>query len=153
MSVASFSICLPRPSTCSRWYAGTGHRNDRHKVLDIAFGEDDSRICAGHAAAHNLLPQERSLQVGIANNRLAAAWNKNYLCRPVGLKPKPIWKQWPYTSSCFCPLSVHQSKSQQQNPHHPQFGQRVAGIYHAVRDSGNAGTERGHGHRLRSHGR
>ena len=29
-------------------------------------------------------------RVGIANKRLAAAWNKDYLCRLIGLKPKPI---------------------------------------------------------------
>ena len=65
----------------------------------MAFGEDDSRIRTGHAAhnmailkriAHNLLRQDRSLKVGIANKRLAAAWNKDYLCQLIGLKPKPI---------------------------------------------------------------
>ena len=44
--------------------------------------------------AHNLLRQDRSLKVGIANKRLAAAWDKNYLCQLMGLepnlKPKPI---------------------------------------------------------------
>ena len=29
-------------------------------------------------------------RVGIANKRLAAAWNKDYLCQLIGLKPKPI---------------------------------------------------------------
>lgn len=117
MSIASFFAPKAKHLFQVVRLAPTGHR-----VLDIAFGEDDSRIRAGHMAAHNLLLQDRSLQVGIANNRLAAAWNKDYLCRPVGLKPKPIWKQLPCTSSCFCPLSVHRSKSQQQDPHHPQFG-------------------------------
>jgi len=28
--------------------------------------------------------------VGIANKRLAAAWNKGYLCQLIGLNPKPI---------------------------------------------------------------
>ena len=73
--------------------------NAHHWVLDIAFGEDDSRIRTGYAAhnmailkriAHNLLRQDRSLKVGIANKRLAAAWNKDYLCRLIGLKPKPV---------------------------------------------------------------
>ena len=31
-----------------------------------------------------------ALKVGIANKRLAVAWNKAYLCRVVGLMPKPI---------------------------------------------------------------
>ena len=72
--------------------------NAHHWVLDVACGEDDSRIRTGHAAhnmailkriAHNLLRQDRSLKVGIANKRLAAAWNKDYLCQLIGLKPKP----------------------------------------------------------------
>ena len=73
--------------------------NAHHWVMDVAFGEDDSRIRTGHAAhnmailkriAHNLLRQDRSLKVGVANKRLAAAWNKDYLCQLIGLKPKPI---------------------------------------------------------------
>lgn len=73
--------------------------NAHHWVLDVALGEDDSRIRTGHAAhnrailkriAHNLLRQDRSLKVGMANKRLAAGWNKDYLCRLIGLKPKPI---------------------------------------------------------------
>ena len=76
-----------------------GIENTHHWVLDVALGEDDSRIRTGHAAhnmailkriAHNLLRQDRSLKVGIANKRLAAAWNKDYLCRLIGLKSKPV---------------------------------------------------------------
>lgn len=37
-----------------------------------------------------MLRQDRSLKVGIANKRLAAAWNQDYLCRLMGLKPKPV---------------------------------------------------------------
>ena len=73
--------------------------NAHYWVMDVAFGEDDSRIRTGHAAhnmailkriAHNLLRQDRSLKVGIANKRLAAAWYKDYLCRLISLKPKPV---------------------------------------------------------------
>ena len=73
--------------------------NAHHWVLDVAFGEDNSRIRTGYAAhnmailkriAHNLLRQDRTLKVGIANKRLAAGWDKNYLCQLIGLKPKPI---------------------------------------------------------------
>jgi len=73
--------------------------NAHHWVLDVAFGKDDSHIRTGYAVyhmailkriAHNLLRQDRSLQVGIANKRLAAGWNKDYLYRLIGLKPKPI---------------------------------------------------------------
>ncbi len=73
--------------------------NVHHWVMDVAFGEDNRRIRTGQAAhnmailkriAHNLLRQDRSLKVGIANKRLAAGWNKDYLCQLIGLKPKPI---------------------------------------------------------------
>ncbi len=69
--------------------------------MNVAFGEDDSRIRTGHSAhhrailkriAHNLLRQDRPLKAGIANKRLAAAWNKDYLYRLIGRKrmgPKP----------------------------------------------------------------
>ena len=42
-------------------------------------------------------------RVGIANKRPAAAWNKNYLCRLIGLKPKPIWMQSPCVTARLCP--------------------------------------------------
>ena len=70
----------------------------------MAFGEDDSRIRTGHTdhnmtilkrIAHNLLRQDRSLNVGIVNKQLAADWNKDYLCRLIGLKPKPVSLQSP----------------------------------------------------------
>lgn len=32
----------------------------------------------------------RSLKVGIANKRLAVAWNKDYLYRLIDLEPKPV---------------------------------------------------------------
>ncbi len=73
--------------------------NTHHWVMDVAFREDDSRIRTGQAApnmailrriAHNLLPQDQSLKVGVAHKRLAAAWNKDYLCHLIGLKQKPI---------------------------------------------------------------
>ena len=73
--------------------------NTHHWVRDVAFGEDDNRIRTSHAThnivilrriAHNLLRQDRSFKVGIANKRLAATWNKDYLCHLMGLKPKPV---------------------------------------------------------------
>jgi len=46
----------------------------------------------GHSQAHRPQPVAAGpiLRVGIANKRLAAAWNKDYLCQLIGLKPKPI---------------------------------------------------------------
>ena len=77
----------------------------QHGVLDVALGEDNRRIRTGPAAhnmailkriAHNLRRQDRSLKAGIAHKRLAAAWDKDYLCRLLGLKPKPIWMPSPW---------------------------------------------------------
>ena len=55
---------------CQHWSSENAH----HWVLDVAFGEDDSHIRTGHAA----------------HKWLAAAWNKDYLRRLIGLKPKSI---------------------------------------------------------------
>lgn len=73
--------------------------NSHHWSMDVAFGEDHCRVRTGPAAhnlailrriAHNLLQQDQSLGVGTANKRLAAAWNKDYLCHLLGLMPKSI---------------------------------------------------------------
>jgi predicted transposase YbfD/YdcC len=62
--------------------------NSMHWVLDVVFNEDASRIRKGNGAhnfailrriALNLLKHERSLKVGIANKRLVAASDNDYL--------------------------------------------------------------------------
>ena len=40
-------------------------------------------------AGSEMLRQDQSL-MGIANKRLSAAWNKDYLCCLIDLKPKPV---------------------------------------------------------------
>ena len=66
--------------------------NGLHWVLDIAFREDDSRIRNNHAPqnmavlrhlALNLLKQETSAKVGIANKRKMAGWDNEYLLKVV----------------------------------------------------------------------
>lgn len=65
-----------------------GIENKLHWVLDVAFGEDHSRIRSGFAAenmallrhiALNLLKQESSDTRGIQTKRLRAAWDNSYL--------------------------------------------------------------------------
>ncbi len=67
-----------------------GIENQVHWVLDVAFREDESRIRTGHADANmavvrrialNLLKQDTSVKVGIANKRLKAGWDEAYLLR------------------------------------------------------------------------
>lgn len=62
--------------------------NGLHWALDIAFGEDTSRVRKDHAPenlailrhiALNLLKQDTTLKLGIKNKRLVAAWNNDFL--------------------------------------------------------------------------
>lgn len=64
--------------------------NKLHWVLDVAFGEDHSRLRKGHGpenfsrlrrTALNLLKRDRSAQLGIKNKRLVASWDHTYLLR------------------------------------------------------------------------
>lgn len=65
-----------------------GIENQLHWVLDVAFGEDASRIRKEHAPenfalirhmALNLLRQDTSAKCGLKAKRLKAAWDDNYL--------------------------------------------------------------------------
>jgi predicted transposase YbfD/YdcC len=76
--------CLLNQQIRAHW----GIENGLHWVLDIAFDEDDCRIRTGDGAqnfailrriALNLLKQDRSTKMGIANKRLKAAWDTAYL--------------------------------------------------------------------------
>ncbi len=64
--------------------------NQVHWVLDVAFREDESRIRTGHAdvnmavvrrIALNLLKHDTSVKLGIANKRLKAGWDEDYLLK------------------------------------------------------------------------
>jgi predicted transposase YbfD/YdcC len=65
-----------------------GIENSLHWSLDVTFNEDHARICQGEGAenvavlrhiALSLLKQEKSQKVGIANKRLKAATDEDYL--------------------------------------------------------------------------
>ena len=65
-----------------------GVENKVHWVLDVQFGEDQSRARAGHAAenlatlrrlALNLLRRDKTRQGGIRGKQLSAGWNHAYL--------------------------------------------------------------------------
>lgn len=78
-------------------HAVRGHwsiENSCHWVLDVVFGEDDSRVRTGHAPenlgllrrwVHSLLQQEHTAKVGIQNKRLKAAWDEQYLLKLLNL--------------------------------------------------------------------
>jgi len=64
--------------------------NSLHWVLDVAFGEDDSRVRKDHGPqnfailrqlALNLLKHETSLKVGIKAKRKQAGWDEAYLLK------------------------------------------------------------------------
>jgi len=64
-----------------------GIENSLHWQIDVTFGEDQSRIRKGHAAANfsllrrtslSLLKNNKSKKIGVKNKRLSAAWDDNY---------------------------------------------------------------------------
>lgn len=67
-----------------------GIENELHWVLDMAFREDEARHRAGNTAqnmttlrhfALNLIKQDRSRKLGVANSRKRAAWDHSYLLK------------------------------------------------------------------------
>ena len=71
-----------------------GVENNVHWILDMAFKEDDCPIHSDHAPenlsqlrkmALNLLSREKTAKVGVANKRLKAAWDNQYLAKVLGL--------------------------------------------------------------------
>ena len=71
-----------------------GVENKLHWVMDVCFGEDQSRARAGYAAenlatlrrlALNLLRQDKTTQRGIKGKQLNAGWNNAYLQQVLGI--------------------------------------------------------------------
>lgn len=76
-----------------------GVENKLHWVLDVVFGEDQSRARAGHAAGNlatlrrlalNLLKREPTKKRGIRAKQLNAGWDHAYLLRLLGVQPTEI---------------------------------------------------------------
>jgi predicted transposase YbfD/YdcC len=71
-----------------------GVENRLHWILDVGFREDDCPVHSDHAPENlarlrkmslNLLSQEKTAKIGVANKRLKAAWDNNYLAKVLGL--------------------------------------------------------------------
>jgi len=76
-----------------------GVENKLHWVLDVCFGEDQSRARTGYAAenlaalrrlALNLLKREHTKNRGVRSKMLNASWDHAYLLSLLGLEPKEI---------------------------------------------------------------
>jgi len=88
---ARYYILSTYPSAKRFAEAVRGHwgiENKLHWQLDVTFGEDQSRLRAGHAAknfstlrrtALSMLKNETTMKLGVKNKRLAAAWDECYL--------------------------------------------------------------------------
>ena len=76
--------------------------NEMHRVLDLGFREDDSRVRRGNAAdslavvrriAPNLLKPEETAKVGIKNKRLMGGWDHDPLLKVLAVSmrsPRPV---------------------------------------------------------------
>jgi predicted transposase YbfD/YdcC len=82
----SYYVLKAMPTVRGHW----GIENSLHRVLDIAFREDESRIRKDHAPvsfavmghmALNLPRQEPSSKRSIKGKRLKAGWDTDYLAR------------------------------------------------------------------------
>ena len=71
-----------------------GVENKLHWVLDVYFGEDQSRARTGHAAENlaalrrlvlNMLKRETTVKRGIRRKQLNACWDHPYLLRLLGI--------------------------------------------------------------------
>ena len=73
----------------AHWHIG----NSMHRVPDMAFGEDQCRVCIDHAAqnfailrriAMNLLKRDTQAKIGLKNRRLKACINDSYRAQILG---------------------------------------------------------------------
>ena len=88
------SLRLDAPRFARAVRAHWGIENQLHWVLDVQFGEDQSRARSGHAAenlatlrrlALNLLKRDTTKKRGIRGKQKNAGWNHRYLLHLLGL--------------------------------------------------------------------
>ena len=88
------SLTLDAPRFARAVRAHWGVENQLHWVLDVQFGEDQSRARSGHAAenlatlrrlALNLLKRDTTKQRGIRGKQKNAGWDHRYLLHLLGL--------------------------------------------------------------------
>lgn len=74
--------------------------NELPWLLDVCFGENQSRVRIGNAAenlsrvrrlALTLLKQEKPAKIGIKAKRLMAGWNENYLLKVLRIQMRLPW--------------------------------------------------------------
>ncbi len=97
-----YYLCSLKPDAKEFARAVRGHwgvENKLHWVMDVSFGEDQSRARDGHAAenlatlrrlALNLLKQEKTKKRGVRGKMLNASWDHPYLLCLLGVQPKEI---------------------------------------------------------------
>ena len=70
--------------------------NSLHWSLDVAYGEDQSRMREGHSAENfsilrritlNLIRQDKTVKAGVKARRLKAGWDDNYRQKLLGMQP------------------------------------------------------------------
>lgn len=92
--LSSLSLNAPRFARAVRSHWGV--ENSLHWVLDVQFGEDQSRARTGHAAenlatlrrlALNLLKRDTTKKRGIRGKQKNAGWNHRYLLHLLGIDP------------------------------------------------------------------
>ena len=81
---------------------------------------------------------QASLARHAAHKWRAAAWNKDYLCRPIGLKPKSLWMQSPWAVGLLgCRTATAQTRTQANTRCHDLGDQGLPRFHH--RSLGHAG--------------
>lgn len=92
--ISSMEAGAERPGRVARGHWGVD--NGLNGSLDVAYGEDQSRMREGNAAENfsilrritlNLIRQDKSVKAGVKNRRKLAGWEDGYREKLLGLQP------------------------------------------------------------------